>query len=92
VDSIVILVGHPNLAAVRPEAWRHYSWPFNHTATARKYGRDMSDSSSPVNPKHVTHLARNDHVEAICAKMVEGYPVVVRCEAPRELRKHRDGT
>ena len=33
VDSIVALVGHPNLAAVGPEAWRHYSWSFNLTVS-----------------------------------------------------------
>jgi hypothetical protein len=34
VDTIVELVGHPNLTAVtagEPEAWRHYSWSFNLT-------------------------------------------------------------
>ena len=33
VDNIVVLVGHPNLAAVGPEAWRkgYYSWCFNLT-------------------------------------------------------------
>jgi hypothetical protein len=43
VDSIVHLVGHPNLAAVGPEACRHYSWSFNLTNNkklARKYVRD----------------------------------------------------
>jgi hypothetical protein len=29
VDGIAVLVGHPNLTAVGPEAWRHYSWSFN---------------------------------------------------------------
>jgi hypothetical protein len=33
VDSIVGLVGHPNLAAVGPEALRHYSWSFNLTVS-----------------------------------------------------------
>jgi len=33
VDSIVALVGHPNLAAVGPEACRHYSWSFNLTVS-----------------------------------------------------------
>jgi len=33
VDSIVALVGHPNLAAVGPEAYRHYSWSFNLTVS-----------------------------------------------------------
>jgi hypothetical protein len=33
VDSIVGLVGHPNLAAVGPEAYRHYSWSFNLTVS-----------------------------------------------------------
>ena len=89
VDSIAVLVGHPNLTAVRPEAWRHYSWSFNLYA---KGPRDLRLSSIPVNPKDVALLARYDHVEAKCAKMVERNPVVVRCEAPRERRKQRDGT
>ena len=54
--------------------------------------RDVRDSSIPVNPKDVALLARDDHVEAKCAKMIERNPVVVRCEAPRERRKQRDGT
>jgi hypothetical protein len=33
VDSIVALVGHPNLAAVGPEAYWHYSWSFNLTVS-----------------------------------------------------------
>ena len=89
VDSIAVLVGHPNLTAVGPEAWRHYSWSFNVYA---KGPRDLRGSSIPVNPKDVALLARYDHVEAKCAKMVERNPVVVRCEAPRERRKQRDGT
>jgi hypothetical protein len=88
VDSIAVLVGHPNLTAVGPEAWRHYSWSFNVYA---KGPRDVRGSSIPVNPKDVALLARYDHVEAKCAKMVERNPVVVRCEAPPERRKQRDG-
>ena len=45
-----------------------------------------------VNPKDVALLTRDDHVKAKCAKMVERNPVVVRCEAPPERRKQRDGT
>ena len=93
MDSIAYLVGYPNLAAVGPEAWRHYSWSFSHVwATGRKQARDRRDSSSPVNPKDTALVARDDHVIAICAKMVKRNPVVVRCEAPRERRKQRDGT
>ena len=44
-----------------------------------------------MNPKDVALLARDDHVIAKCAKMVERNPVVVRCEAPLERRKQRDG-
>ncbi len=88
MDSTGALVGHPNLTAVGPEAWRHYSWSFNHSAR----GRDGRDSSSPVNLKDVALLARYDHVEAKCAKMVERNPVVVRCDAPRDRRKQRDST
>jgi hypothetical protein len=81
VDSIArVLVGHPNLTAVGPEAWRHYSWSFNVVATARKQARDgrCATSSIPVNPKDVALLASHDHVKAKCAKMVERNPVVVR--------------
>ena len=91
MDLIVCLVGHPNLAAVRPEAWRHYSWSFNLSYARGRDGRSAT-SSIPVNPKDVALLARYDHVEAICAKMVERNPVVVRRKAPRERRKQRDGT
>ena len=65
---------------------------FNHSATARKQARDMGDISTSVNPKDVALLARDDHVKAIRAKMVEGDPVVVRCEATRKRRKHRGNT
>jgi len=92
VDLTVLLVGHPNLTAVGPEEWRHYSWSFNHPATTRKQARDMGDISTTVNPKDVALLARDDHVKAVCAKMVERDPVVVRCEAPRERSKQRGGT
>jgi hypothetical protein len=92
VDKTVLLVGHPNLTAVGPKKWRHYSWSFKLPATARKQARDVGDISTSVNPKDVALLARYDHVKAICAKMVEGNPVVVRCETPREPRKQRGGT
>jgi hypothetical protein len=91
VDSIVLLVGHPNLTAVGPEAYRHYSWSFNLPGTGRKNARDLRDNSIPVNPKDVAFPARYDHVVAKCAKMVERNPVVVRCEAPPERRKQRGG-
>jgi hypothetical protein len=51
----------------------------------------VGDISTAVNPKDVALLARHDHVKAIGAKMVEGNPVVVRCEAPGERRKRRSG-
>jgi hypothetical protein len=91
VDSIGILVGHPNLAAVGPEAYWHYSWSFNLSSCV--HGRDgrSGTSSVPVNPKDGALLARYDHVKAKCAKMVERNPVVVRCDAPLERRKQRDG-
>jgi hypothetical protein len=92
VNSIVFLVGHPNLAAVGPEACRHYSWSFNLAGTGRKYARDFRGSSIPVNPKDTALPARDDHVKAIGAKMVERNPVMVRCEASRERCKQRDGT
>ena len=89
VDRIAVLVGHPNLTAVGPEACRHYSWSFNVYA---KGPRDLRFSTIPVNPKDVALLARYDHVKAKCANMVERNPVVVRCETPPERRKQRDGT
>src|SRR4029077_3491433 len=88
----VILIGHPNLTAVGPEAWRHHSWSFNLTDSGRKYASDLRGSASPVNPKDAALPARYNHVKAICAKMVESNPVVVRCEATRERRKQRDAT
>ncbi len=101
MDLTVFLVGHPNLTgvAVGPgaEAWRHYSWSFNLRATARKQARDLRDNSRRchgiifVNSKDVALLARYDHVVSKCAKMVERNPVVVRCEAPPDRRKQRDG-
>ena len=94
MDGIGGLVGDPNLAAVRPEEGRHYSWSFNRVGgrIGRKQGRDMGDSSSPVNPKDRALLARNDHVISIRPKMVERNPVVVRCGAARpEVRKQRHG-
>jgi len=92
VDLTILLVGYPNLTAVGPEEWRHYSWSFNLRATGRKQTRDLRDSSIPVNSKDVALLARYDHVVSKCAKMVERNPVVVRCEAPPERRKQRDVT
>ena len=89
MDGTGDLVGDPNLAAVGPEEGRHHSWSFNlvYGRIGRKQGRDVGDSSSPVNPKDVALPARYDHVKAICAKMVEGNPVVVRCDASREQGK-----
>ena len=94
VDSIEVLVGHPNLTAVGPEAWRHYSWSFNLYA---KRPRDLRDNSVMgnwifVNSKDVALPARYDHVVTKCAKMVERNPVVIRCEARPDRRKQRDGT
>ena len=61
MDSIEVLVGYPNLTAVGPEAWRHYSWSFNLYA---KGPRDLCDNSvmgngSFVNPKDVAFPARD---------------------------------
>jgi hypothetical protein len=52
----------------------------------------MWSSWKVVNLKDVALLARYDHVVAKCAHMVERNPVVVRCEAPPDRRKQRDGT
>jgi hypothetical protein len=91
VDSVVVLVGHPNLAAVGPEEGWHYSRSFNRCVWT-KGPRDTRDSSVPVNPKDLPLIARDDHVKAKCANMVERNPVVVRCEAPWERRKKRYNT
>jgi hypothetical protein len=93
VDSIAGLVGHPNLTAVGPEAWRwrNYGWSFNLGAGGRDV-RDMWSTWKVVNLKDVALLARYDHVKAKCAKVVERNPVVVRCDAPPDRRKQRDGT
>jgi len=95
VDGTGDLVGDPNLAAVGSERWRHYSWSFNlvYGRIGRKQGRDVGDSSSPVNPKNGALLARHDHVISIRPNMVERNPVVVRCGAARpEVREQRDDT
>jgi hypothetical protein len=96
VDLTVNLVGHPNLTAVGPEAWRHYSWSFNLPATGWKYVRDgrCATHSHPVNPIDAALLARYDHVVPKYARssMVERNPVVVDCVAPHERRKQRDDT
>ena len=93
MDSIAYLVGDPNLAAVGPEGWRHYSWSFSRVWLSGGYMVAIFVTvPAPVNPKDVALPARDDHVKAICAKMVERNPVVVRCEAPRERRKQRDVT
>ena len=85
MDSIGDLVGYPNLAGVAhgggwSEGGRHYSWSFNLVCVriGRKQGRDVRDTSSPVNPKDAALLARDDHVVSKCASMVERNPVVVR--------------
>jgi erythromycin esterase-like protein len=88
MDPTSVLVGYPNLTAMRPEAWRHYSGSFNFCARAR----DGRDNSSPVNPPDAaSDLTRYDHVETKCAKMVERNPVVV-VRAARDRRKQREGT
>jgi len=95
VDGTGDLVGDPNLAAVGPEEGRHHSWSFNlvYGRIGRKQGRDVGDSSSPVNPKDGALLARDDHVISKCAKMVERNPVVVRCKAGRpKVREQRGDT
>src|SRR5215471_664105 len=94
VDRVGLLVGYPNLAAARPEGGRNYSWPFNRVEgrIGRKQGRDLGGSSIAVNPKDRALIARDDHVKAKCANMVERDPVVVRCGAPRECCKQRGNT
>ena len=95
MDGTGDLVGDPNLAAVGPEEGRHHSWSFNpvESRKRRKQGGDMGDSSSPVNPKDVALLARDDHVISKCAKVVERNPVVVRCKAGRpKVREQRGDT
>src|SRR5215468_8925982 len=93
MDRIGNLVGDPNFAAVGPEDYRRYSWSFNPVGDwiGRKQGRNVRDSSIPVNPKDGASLAGDDHVKAVCANMIERDPVVVRCGAPewREVREQR---
>jgi hypothetical protein len=91
VDSIGILVGYPNLAAVRPEESGHYRWSFNRVVNriGWEQGSDVSDGSIPVNPKDIAFIARDDHVKAKCANMVECDPVVVRSETAGKGCKHR---
>jgi len=89
VDRIALLVGHPNLTTVRPEAYRHYAGSFNLFA---KGPSDLRFSAIAVNPKDVALLARYDHVKAKCADMVERNPVVVRCQTPPESREECDVT
>ena len=73
------VVGHPELAAVGPEAHRHYSWAFHFVA----YGPDRNDmwsSCKVVNLPDVAVLTRHDHVvvKSACADMVERNPGMVR--------------
>jgi hypothetical protein len=77
VDSIVVLGSHPNLTALGPEAYWHYSWSFNFSVEGRD-GRDMWSSWKVINLKDVALVARYDHVKAKIASMVERNPVVVR--------------
>jgi len=84
VDSIAYLVGHPNLTAVGPKKWRHYSWSFNFEALPVKCDvRDIRDTwlSGPVNRPDTAVDARQDHFVAKYARrtsMVERNPGMVR--------------
>ena len=80
MDRTAVLVGHQDLTAEGPEAWRHYSWSFNVLGLRRRV-RDMRGSSGPVNLPDAAVLARHDHVVAKCAHMVERNPGVVRVAA-----------
>ena len=94
MDGIGLLVSYPNLAAVGPEESRHYSWSFNrvHGRIRRKQCRDVCDRSISVNSKDVAFVARDNHVKAKCANVVERNSVVIRCDAPREGRKQCGNT
>ena len=83
MDSIGVLVGHPNLAAVGPEGGGTTAGPsIAWVPVGRKKGRDCVTVTGPVNPKDGALLARDDHVKPKCPNMVERNPVVVGCEAP----------
>ena len=90
VDLTVDIVGHQDLTAEGPEAWRHYSWSFK---VRRPAMTAMGVTcSSPVNLKDGAVLARYDHVVPKCAHMVERNRGVVRDGAPETNHKRREDT
>jgi hypothetical protein len=76
----VILVTHPKLAAIGPEAARHYSWTFNFSNWSRAVEvTDISDNSSPVHLPHAAaKFTRYEHVVSKLSLLVEGNPGMVR--------------
>jgi hypothetical protein len=80
VNTGEVLVDHPDLAALGPEACPHYNWAFNFTGLPVKCDlRDRRGSSVPVNlPDVAAIFTRHDHVVAKCAHMVESNPGMVR--------------
>ena len=96
VRTVEVLVGHQDLTAEGPEAWRgRYSWSFRVCGMlCVGRARDEVDMWSPwkvVNRKDGAVLARYDHFVAKCAHFVERNRAVVREGAP-DLRKGRDDT
>src|SRR6187401_1607262 len=95
VDLTVDIVGHQDLTAEGPEAWRdasrarcrRYSWSFS--APAAVHDRDEFDRSSPVNRPDGAVLARCDHLVTKCAHMVECKRTMGRNGTPE--RRKRDG-
>src|SRR5882724_7682367 len=85
----MVFVGHKDLAAERPEALRHYSWPLIFGVTKAQILNENGGGSSRVNTPYVTTPACHDHVEAECALMVERNPTVVVSTACHR-RKRRD--
>jgi len=75
----VILVAHPELAAERPKAARHYSWIFNCAGLIVMVADepDIGDRSRPVHLPDAATFTGHEHVVAERALMIEGDPGMV---------------
>ena len=76
----VILVGHPKLAAKRPEGARHHRWTFNFSnLSCAVEVAEIGDRSGPVHlPNATAKFTRHEHDVAKCALLIEGNPGMVR--------------
>ena len=81
VDRTAVLVGHQDLTAEGPEAWRRYSWSFNLWAPAAPVSAICVGVPAPSTCQTPPGLARHDHVVAKCAHIVERNPGMVRVAA-----------